>query len=75
MQIGKMKVAAFQSYGNRSVDPNNKNFVSPILDAVPSGDVPLEILRRQLNSVNSEKEISDVQRKIRHLQKVRISNK
>jgi len=71
LQIGKMKVAAFQSYGNRSIDPNNKNFVSPILDAVPSGDVPLEILRRQLNSVNSEKEISDVQRKIRHLQKKR----
>ena len=67
-----MKVAAFQGHGKKTVAPNNKIATSPLLDAVPSGDVPLEIMRRKLNSVNSIKESGDIKRKIRHLQKVQF---
>jgi len=71
LTIGKMKVAAFQGYGNRSVYRNNRISVSPTIDAVSSGDVPLEILRRRLNSVNSQKESDEIQTQIHHLQKKR----
>jgi len=71
LKLGKMKVAAFQGHGKKTVAPNNKIATSPLLDAVPSGDVPLEIMRRKLNSVNSIKESGDIKRKIRHLQKKR----
>ena len=67
-----MKVAAFQGYGNRSVNRNNRISVSPTIDAVSSGDVPLEILRRRLNSVNSQKESDEIRTQIHHLQKVQI---
>ena len=69
-----MKVAEFQGFGNATVAAANggmkKARISPLLDAVSSGDVPLEILRHQLKLSKSEKLTSDIERKIRHTEKV-----
>ena len=66
-----MKVGEFQGYKKQAAASNGKTYVSPLLDAVPSGDVPLEILRQKLNSQNSANEIVDIQRQIRRIEKVR----
>jgi len=75
LEIGKMKVAEFQGFGNATVAAVNggmkKAHISPLLDAVSSGDVPLEILRHQLKLSKSEKLTSDIERKIRHTEKKR----
>jgi len=71
LEIGKLKVAEFQGYTN-TTGTNGKKVarISPLLDAVPSGDVPLEILRQQLKWSSSH-EAADIQRKIRHTEKKR----
>ena len=73
LEIGKLKVAEFQGYTN-TTGTNGKKVahISPLLDAVPSGDVPLEILRQQLKWSSSH-EAADIQRKIRHTEKVKWS--
>lgn len=66
-----MKVAEFQGKASKQpVASNSHKHVSPLLDAVPSGDVPLEILRRQMSASNSDEEINDIKRKIRLIEKV-----
>ncbi len=68
-----MKVAEFQ--GSKALlksngDADRRKRVSPLLDAVPSGDVPLEILRHRMRASNSNEEALDIQRKIRQMEKV-----
>ncbi len=70
LSIGKMKVAEFQGNGKAPVASNGRKRVSPLLDAVPSGDVPLEILRHKLRRGGSNEETSDIQRAIRGIEKV-----
>lgn len=70
MTIGKMKVAEFQGRKKGPALMSNERRVSPLSDAVPSGDVPLEILRRRLERSKSEKETNELQAKIRQLHKV-----
>lgn len=72
LSIGKMKVAEFQGNGKSPVASNGRKRVSPLLDAVPSGDVPLEILRHKLRKGGSNEETSDIQRAIRGIEKVLI---
>ncbi len=74
LTIGKMKVAEFQ--GSKALlkssngDAGRRKRVSPLLDAVPSGDVPLEILRHRMRASNSNEEALEIQRKIRQMEKV-----
>lgn len=68
-----MKVSEFQGKNNKPAT-NGRKFVSPLIDAVPSGDVPLEILRRKMESSNSVEEVGEFQRKIRQIEKVTFSN-
>ena len=70
LTIGKMKVAEFQGNSKAPVASNGRQRVSPLLDAVPSGDVPLEILRHKLRKSGSNEESSDIQRAIRGIEKV-----
>jgi len=70
LTIGKMKVAEFQGKISKPAT-NGRKFVSPLLDAVPSGDVPLEILRHKMTGANSIEEVGEYQRKIRQMEKVR----
>lgn len=71
LTIGKMKVAEFQGKGVKpAVASNGRKFVSPLLDAVPSGDVPLAILRNQMKTTNSNEEAADIVKKIRQIEKV-----
>lgn len=70
LTIGKMKVAEFQGKISKPAT-NGRKFVSPLLDAVPSGDVPLEILRHKMTGANSIEEVGEYQRKIRQMEKKR----
>lgn len=70
LTIGKLKVAEFQGKVRAPAAPNGRERVSPLLDAVPSGDVPLEILRHKLRKSASNQESSAVQRAIRGIEKV-----
>ena len=70
LTIGKMKVAEFQGKISKPAT-NGRKFVSPLLDAVPSGDVPLEILRHKMSGANSIEEVGEYQKKIRQMEKVR----
>ena len=70
LTIGKMKVAEFQGNSKAPVASNSRQRVSPLLDAVPSGDVPLEILRHKLRKSGSNEESTDIQRAIRGIEKV-----
>ncbi len=68
-----MKVGEFQGKGKAPMASNGRKRVSPLLDAVPSGDVPLEILRHKLRKTNSSPESDEIQRKIRGVEKVVLS--
>lgn len=75
LTIGKMKVADFQGFAKRNTTATGSNEtqrprVSPVTDAVPSGDVPMEILWRRLKSAGSHQTATDIRRKIRHAEKV-----
>ena len=70
-----MKVADFQGFAKRNTTATGSNEtqrprVSPVTDAVPSGDVPMEILWRRLKSAGSHQTATDIRRKIRHAEKV-----
>ena len=65
-----MKVGDFQGKAKAPVASNGRKRVSPLLDAVPSGDVPLEILRHKLRKSNSSPESVEIQRKLRGIEKV-----
>ncbi|KAI9561023.1 hypothetical protein GHT06_011979 [Daphnia sinensis] len=71
LSIGKMKVGEFQGKAKAPVASNGRTRVSPLLDAVPSGDVPLAILRHKLLRSNSSPESADIQRKLRRIEKKR----
>ncbi|XP_046633726.1 legumain-like [Daphnia pulicaria] len=71
LTIGKMKVGEFQGKGKAPMASNGRKRVSPLLDAVPSGDVPLEILRHKLRKMNSSPGSAEIQRKIRGIEKKR----
>lgn len=76
LTIGKMKVADFQGFAKRNTTATGSNEtqrprVSPVTDAVPSGDVPMEILWRRLKSAGSHQTATDIRRKIRHAEKKR----
>ena len=68
--MGKMKVGEFQGYKKHAAVSKTKAYVSPLLDAVPSEDVPLEILRRKLKSQTTTDGIEFIQSQIRHLLEV-----
>ena len=70
LKIGKLKVAEFQGREKAASASNGRRFVSPLLDAVPSGDVPLEILKHKARLSGSNGEAEAVQRKIHHMEKV-----
>ena len=65
-----MSVAEFQGYDRPAENQLPSRKFSPLDDAVPSGDVPLEILRRKLGYSNSDESSKDISRKIRHIEKV-----
>ena len=65
-----MKVGDFQGKAKAPMASNGRKRVSPLLDAVPSGDVPLEILRHKLRKSNSSPESVEIQRKLRGIEKV-----
>lgn len=71
LKIGKLKVAEFQGRDKAVSVSNGHRFISPLLDAVPSGDVPLEILKHKARLSSSNEETETVQRKINHMQKKR----
>ena len=70
LAMGKMKVSEFQGYKKHAPASKAKTYVSPLLDAVPSEDVPLEILRQNLKSETTIDGIEDIQRQIRHVEEV-----
>lgn len=63
-------MAEFQGKAKAPTALNGRERVSPLLDAVPSGDVPLEILRHKLRKSGSNEETTQVQRAIRRIEKV-----
>lgn len=63
-------MAEFQGKAKAPTAPNGRERVSPLLDAVPSGDVPLEILRHKLRKSSSNEETGRVQMAIRKIEKV-----
>lgn len=71
LKIGKLKVAEFQGREKAVSVSNGRRFVSPLLDAVPSGDVPLEILKHKARLSGSNGEAEAVKKKIHHIEKKR----
>ena len=67
--MGSMKVSEFLGGAKKSKDvaANKKTGVSPKSDAVPSGDVPLEILKHKLMDSDSIKEKIALKKEIRDM--------
>lgn len=73
LTMGSMLVAEFQGFGKPSKSvPYPK--MSPFDDAVPSGDVPLHTLYNRLAKSNSDDLSTMLQRQIRDMLEVHISN-
>jgi len=67
LEMGQLKVADFQGSGSKA-NKISTTHVPPELDAVPSGDVPLEILKRKLERADSLSEQVDIRLQITALE-------
>ena len=67
LEMGQLKVADFQGSGSKA-NKISTTHVPPELDAVPSGDVPLEILKRKLERADSLSEQVDILNQITTLE-------